>query len=90
MRISRIFLAPAVVARAVSLVAVAGVACVGCSSENASSPPPPPVDWHAFEVPHGPIATTTGPTPRERAAAGAYAAALASPDMEGLAALLDG
>jgi steroid delta-isomerase-like uncharacterized protein len=83
-------LAPAAVACTIGVAALVGLASVGCSSENAAAPPPPPVDWHAFDVPHGPIAETSGPTPRERAAAGAYAAALASPEMEGLAALLDG
>ena len=70
--------------------ALGGLLCVACSSENAESPPPAPVDWHAFEVPHGAITAPPGPTPRERAIAEAYTAAVASPDLAGLNALLAG
>lgn len=67
-----------------------GVLSAACSSENAAAPPPPPVDWHAFDVPHGPVTAPSGPTPRERAAADAYAKALVSPDFATLAEHLDG
>jgi ketosteroid isomerase-like protein len=69
--------------------AVVAVLSPACSSENAAAPPPAPVDWHAFDVPHGPITEPTGPTPRERAAADAYARVIASPDFAGLADHLD-
>jgi hypothetical protein len=59
-----------------------------CSSENASSPPPSPVDWHAFDVPHGPRAATTGPTAQERAAAEGYISDLAAPGFGALASRL--
>lgn len=55
-----------------------------CSSENAGAPPPAPVDWHAFDVPHGPVTAAPGPTARERAVAEAYAAALESPQLGAL------
>jgi ketosteroid isomerase-like protein len=59
--------------------------CVlACSSENAGAPPPSPVDWHAFDVPHGPIAAPPGPTLKERAIAEAYTAALGSTDLASL------
>lgn len=67
-----------------------GVLCVACSSENAGSPPPAPVDWHAFDVPHGPVTAAAGPTAKERAIAEAYAAALGTADLAGLAPLLAG
>ncbi|MGH7297789.1 MAG: nuclear transport factor 2 family protein [Polyangiaceae bacterium] len=71
-------------------VVAASVLCLGgCSSENTSAPPPAPVDWHAFDLPHGPVAAPVGPTPRERAAADSYAAAIGSPDMAPLGAMLD-
>jgi len=65
-----------------------GFLCVACSSENAGAPPPSPVDWHAFGVPHGAVTTPPGPTAKERAVAEAYTAAVASPDLAGLAATL--
>jgi steroid delta-isomerase-like uncharacterized protein len=67
-----------------------GLLCVACSSENAGAPPPAPVDWHAFDVPHGAVTAPPGPTPRERAIAETYAAAMASPDLGGVAPLLAG
>jgi hypothetical protein len=63
---------------------------LACSSENTSSPPPAPIDWHAFDVPHAPVVPSTGPTARERAAADSYSAALAAPDMGPLTGMLDG
>jgi hypothetical protein len=51
----------------------------GCSSENAGSPPAAPVDWHAFDLPHGPQAAPQGPTAQERAAAEGYVKDLAAP-----------
>ena len=80
--------ATAVVGR--GLLFLASLASVACSSENAGSPPPAPVDWHAFDVPHGPVTAPPGPTPRERAVAEGYAAAVASPDLAALMPLLSG
>jgi ketosteroid isomerase-like protein len=54
---------------------------LACSSENAGAPPPAPVDWHAFDVPHGPVAVLPGPTLRERAVAEAYVTVLSSADL---------
>ncbi len=70
--------------------ALGALLCVACSSENAGAPPPAPVDWHAFDVPHGAVTAAPGPTPRERAIAEAYTAAIASPDFAGLNPLLAG
>jgi ketosteroid isomerase-like protein len=70
--------------------AVAGALLVACSSENAGAPPPAPVDWHAFDVPHGPVVVPPGPTAKERAIAEQYAAILASADLKSLASLLAG
>jgi ketosteroid isomerase-like protein len=67
---------------------LSGLLCMACSSENAGAPPPAPVDWHAFDVPHGHITTPPGPTAKERAVAEAYTAAVAAPDLAGLAANL--
>ena len=61
---------------------------IGCSSENVAAPPPAPVDWHAFDVPHGPVAAAAGPTARERAVAEAYAAAVSAQGFGDLAARL--
>src|SRR5258708_8779799 len=61
-----------------------------CSSENASSPPPAPVDWHAFEVPHAPRTAPTGPTRRERAVAETYAASFTAARWGELPALVAG
>jgi ketosteroid isomerase-like protein len=64
--------------------ALGGLLCMACSSENAGAPPPAPIDWHAFDVPHGPITTPPGPTAKERAVAEAYMGALAAPDLAAL------
>src|ERR1700722_19185996 len=64
------------------------VGLTACSSENAEAPPPAPVDWHAFEVPHGAIVAGAGPTPKERAIAEAYVGILAAPDLAALTAHL--
>jgi steroid delta-isomerase-like uncharacterized protein len=63
---------------------------LACSGDNAGSPPPAPVDWHAFEVPHGALAALPGPTARERAVAEAYAGVLGSADLGTLQAHLAG
>ena len=60
-----------------------------CSGGVAESPPPPPVDWRAFDVHGAPAAPSHAPTARERAVAEAYAAALASPELSRLGPLLD-
>jgi ketosteroid isomerase-like protein len=70
-------------------VAMAG-GLLACSSENAGSPPPAPIDWHSFDVPHGAAAVPPGPTPRERAVAEAYVGILGSPDLGTLQAHLAG
>jgi ketosteroid isomerase-like protein len=61
-----------------------------CSSENASSPPPAPVDWHAFEVPHAQHTGPTGPTRRERAVAESFIAAFSAPSWGELPQLVAG
>jgi steroid delta-isomerase-like uncharacterized protein len=73
---------------AVSCLALCLTIFSGCSSENAGAPPPAPVDWHAFDVPHGPVAVQPGPTPKERAVAEGYARILASSDLESLSKML--
>ncbi len=60
---------------------------IACSSEN-NAPPAAPVDWHAFEVPHGAVVAAPGPTPKERALAEAYVTAIASPELGALASHL--
>jgi ketosteroid isomerase-like protein len=65
------------------------ILAAGCSAENAGAPPPPPVDWHAFDVPRAPPAPPPGPTPSERAVAETYGATLASPGFSLLGARLD-
>jgi hypothetical protein len=63
---------------------------VACSGENAGSPPPAPIDWHSFDVPHGPVVVSPGPTPRERAVAEAYAGVIGSSDLSALQSRLAG
>jgi steroid delta-isomerase-like uncharacterized protein len=70
-------------------VAMAGLLCA-CSGGNAVAPPPAPIDWHSFDVPHGAVVAPPGPTPRERAVAEAYAAVLGSPDLGALESHLAG
>jgi ketosteroid isomerase-like protein len=86
MRRSRMLAAVSPLARGL----LGGLLCLSCSSENAGTPPPAPVDWHAFDVPHGAITAPPGPTARERAIAEAYAGVLSSADLGGLAPLLAG
>jgi ketosteroid isomerase-like protein len=69
---------------------LAGLLGLACSSENAGAPPPAPVDWHAFDVPHGAVVAPPGPTARERGVAEAYAGALGSAELSGLNQLLAG
>ncbi|HLK39774.1 MAG TPA: nuclear transport factor 2 family protein [Polyangiaceae bacterium] len=59
-----------------------------CSAGTVAAPPPPPVDWHAFEARPAPPANT-GPTIKERAVAETYAAALEAPTFAQLASQLD-
>src|SRR5579884_3899494 len=76
----------AVNTRALVLLSLVSAAC----SSEAANPPPAPVDWHAFDAPHGPVAATQGPTARERAVGEAYANALTSPGLSELAPRLAG
>lgn len=69
--------------------ALGGLLLGGCSSDNAASPPPAPVDWHAFDLPRHFDAGTGGVTVSERQAAEQYAAALASPGFAALGPKLD-
>lgn len=69
--------------------AVAALLLAGCSSDNAASPPPAPVDWHAFDLPRHFDAGTPGVTVSERQVAEQYAAALASPGFAALGPKLD-
>jgi ketosteroid isomerase-like protein len=69
---------------------VSASALVGaCSAGNVGSPPPAPVDWHAFDARHTPDAGVIGPTARERATAESYIAALGSETSGDLGARLD-
>jgi hypothetical protein len=69
--------------------ALALLSSSGCSSENAGAPPAAPVDWHAFDLPHGPQAAAQGPTAQERAAAEGYVADLAAPGFGSMASRLE-
>ncbi len=71
-------------------VTVASLLLAACSSENTSAPPPAPVDWRAFDAPHGHASAAAGPTARERAVAEAYARALATPGFAELGPRLAG
>lgn len=61
----------------------------GCSSESTGAPPAAPVDWHGFELPHGPQAASQGPTAQERAAAEGYITDLAAPGFGALTSRLE-
>ncbi len=69
--------------------ALAALLLAACSSDNAASPPPAPVDWHAFDLPRHFDAGSTGVTVSERQVAEQYAAALASPGFAALGPKLD-
>jgi ketosteroid isomerase-like protein len=61
-----------------------------CTSDTSTeAPPASPVDWHAFDLPRKADAPAPGPTPKEKAAADSYIAALAAPGLPGLGATLD-
>jgi ketosteroid isomerase-like protein len=64
------------------LVLALGAVVPACSSETVPPPPPPPISW----TPAAHVNADAGPvlaTDKERAAAGAYAKALSSPDLAG-------
>lgn len=69
--------------------AFAPLLLAACSGDNAASPPPAPVDWHAFDVPRHFDAGVAGATAMERQVAEQYAAALASPGFAALGPKLD-
>jgi hypothetical protein len=75
--------------RSILLLGLAATLLGACSSDNATSPPPAPVDWHAFDLPRHFDAGTTGVTVSERQVAEQYAAALASPGFAALGPKLD-
>ncbi len=66
-----------------------GILLGGCSSETVARPPPAPVNWQSLEVHPVEDAGTDVVTAKERALAGAYLAALASPGFVELGPLLD-
>jgi SnoaL-like domain/SnoaL-like polyketide cyclase len=75
--------------RSILLLSIAGLLLGACSSDNAASPPPAPVDWHAFDLPRHFDAGASGVTVSERQVAEQYAAALASPGFAALGPKLD-
>jgi steroid delta-isomerase-like uncharacterized protein len=75
--------------RSILLLGLAGLLLGACSSDNVASPPPAPVDWHAFDLPRHFDAGTAGVTVSERQVAEQYAAALASPGFAALGPKLD-
>ena len=75
--------------RSILLLGLAGLLLGACSSDNAASPPPAPVDWHAFDLPRHFDAGASGVTVSERQVAEQYAAALASPGFAALGPKLD-
>jgi len=75
--------------RSILLLGVAGLLLGACSSDNAASPPPAPVDWRAFDLPRHFDAGATGVTVSERQVAEQYAATLASPGFAALGPKLD-
>jgi len=75
--------------RSILLLGVAGLLLGACSSDNAASPPPAPVDWHAFDLPRHFDAGASGVTVSERQVAEQYAAALTSPGFAALGPKLD-
>ncbi len=62
---------------------------IGCTTGAVVSPPPAPVDWHAFDVRRSVDGAAGAPTPKERAIAERYAGALSSDGFAGLGAMLD-
>jgi hypothetical protein len=75
--------------QAVSIGATLCAFLVGCSAGTSDSPPPAPVDWHAFQPRPKPDASKAAPTAKELAVAQAYARTLESPAITALGPQLD-
>ncbi|MBV9945771.1 MAG: ester cyclase, partial [Myxococcales bacterium] len=75
----------------VALLSVASLAALGaCTSQSVTAPPlEAPIDWRAFEARGAVDSGSAGPTPSERATAGAYTAAIAAPGLSLLGRTLD-
>ena len=81
---------PSHAVRSIAGAFLTGLSLFACSTDSGVAPPPAaPVDWHAIDMPPYSDAGPTGPTPRERAVAQAYTAALGAPDLAQIGPMLD-
>jgi hypothetical protein len=69
--------------------ALAGLLTASCSGDNVERPPPPPINWQAFNRPAVDAGPSTAPTAKETMVAQDYVSALASPAFAKLGPLFD-